>query len=27
MQGYRFSQPMKGEEAKSFLLLHRTPVR
>jgi len=27
MQGYRFSQPMKGEEAKTFLLLHRTPVR
>ncbi len=27
MQGYRFSKPMKGEEAKTFLLLHRTPVR
>jgi diguanylate cyclase (GGDEF)-like protein len=27
MQGYRFSQPMKGEEAKTFLLLHRTPAR
>jgi EAL domain-containing protein (putative c-di-GMP-specific phosphodiesterase class I) len=27
MQGYRFSQPMRGEEAKTFLLLHRTPVR
>jgi diguanylate cyclase (GGDEF)-like protein len=27
MQGYRFSQPMKGEEAKTFLLLHRSPVR
>jgi len=27
MQGYRFSKPMKGEETKTFLLLHRTPVR
>ena len=27
MQGYRFSQPMRGEEAKTFLLLHRTSVR
>ncbi len=27
MQGYRFSKPMKGEEAKTFLLLHRSPVR
>jgi len=27
MQGYRFSQPMRGEEAKTFLLLHRTPAR
>ena len=23
----RFSKPMKGEEAKTFLLLHRSPVR
>ncbi|MEB3310715.1 MAG: EAL domain-containing protein [Snowella sp.] len=24
MQGYRFSQPMKSEDAKNFLLLHRS---